>query len=113
MIRRSVGLLVAILFAFSIMAFALAREGPTKQKAFTPVIAVKTVTPTVANVAPVMTGYDVIQNLTTESRVLANSESYGAVTTDRGSRSTTGDERGLTRSGYDFDRSAPCFVMLA
>lgn len=113
MIRKTFGMLIALMLVVCISSFAFARGAPTRQKAFASNTAVEMVSPQVATV-PVLTGYDVIQNLTTEPRVsnVLTAVSDSAYTATR--QSTTGDERGLAnRSGYGFGRLAPMLVMLA
>lgn len=72
-----------VVFAFAVMmtSVARARGAPTKQKAFTSKVeVVQAVSPVVA-CAPVMTGYDVIQNLS-ESRDLSIAQNtFDVVTT--------------------------------
>jgi hypothetical protein len=62
MIRRSVGLLVVLALMVCMASVVFARGGPPGDKVVTSKAAVTIVTPTVANV-PVLTGYDVIQNI--------------------------------------------------
>lgn len=67
--KRFVGMLLVMAFAFSIAVVASASP-PTKQKAFMSNAAVETVSPVIVR-APVMTGYDVIENISQESRDLS------------------------------------------
>lgn len=66
--RKTLMTLLAIAFMVSIVA--VARAAPTKKKAFTSNAAVEMVSPELATV-PTMSGYDVIQNITTEQRDLS------------------------------------------
>lgn len=62
MIKRGLGMLLAIAFVLSI-AFVAARAAPSKQKAFASNAAAAEQVAPVANLVPVMTGYDVIENI--------------------------------------------------
>ena len=114
MIQRSIGILVVLALMVCMASVVFARGGPPPGKSVASKAAVEVVTPTVANV-PVLTGYDVIQNISQESRVLANAQPFSAVTTDRRSRSSTGDWRSinadLTRSIISLPE--PGLVLLA
>lgn len=66
--KRFVGMLMLVAFALSIAV--VARAAPTKQKAFAPNAVAEVVLPVVVT-APVMTGYDVIENISTGSRGLS------------------------------------------
>lgn len=74
MIRRFAVMLFAVLFVCSIVVIT-ARAGPNKQKAFTSNAGVEMVSPLLATV-PTMNGYDVIENLSTESRDLSIAQNY-------------------------------------
>lgn len=92
MIRKSIGLFVVLALMVCMASVVFARGGPPGKKAFTSKAAVVTASPTIATVS-VLSGYDVIQNLTTEPRIsnalIAVSES--AYTAKR--LSPTGDWR--------------------
>jgi hypothetical protein len=74
MIKRTLMVLMTFAFVLSI-AVIVARGAPAKQKAFTSKAVAETVAP-VVETAPVMTGYDVIQNSTTEPRRIATVISF-------------------------------------
>ena len=62
--------LLAVAFMISVFSIGLARGAPTKQKAFASNAAVEMVSPVLATV-PTMIGYDVIQNISNETRDLS------------------------------------------
>jgi hypothetical protein len=91
---------IAMLVFASIIAFA--RGAPNGQIHAQATVTVEA--PVVANVVPVMNGFDVIQNVTAYSRLASVKEITD--TSDATGLSTTGDERGLT-SGFYLARSGP------
>jgi len=93
MIRRSIGMLVAFMLVICISSFAFARGAPTKKAFASNAIVTEQAAP-VANLVPVMTGYDVIQNITTERRDLSIAQNKLKVDTSAQMRlSTTVDWR--------------------
>lgn len=101
--KRIVTMLMAIAFVVSITVIA-ARAAPTK-KAFTSKAAVGMVLPLLATV-PTMTGYDVIQNLSTETRIqLIAQNTFEVDTSTRGSRSPTRDVNLYSRDSEPTCRS--------
>jgi hypothetical protein len=108
--RSFVSLAIVTVFVLCMATFALARGAPTRQKAFTAHAVVSAhVAPTVANVAPMTLGYDVIENMSTAypRPRLASVNQYIA-TAERGSRSTTVAEHKIqSASTYCLARSGP------
>lgn len=105
MIQKFVGFLVVMAFTLSLATVALARGAPTK-KAFTAQAAVSVdVSPIVANVPPMVVGYDVIENLPAYPR-LASANQYIADTSDATRLSPTVDWRS-NETGFCSERSGP------
>lgn len=110
MIRRSIGMLVALMLVISIASFAFARGAPTKKAFTSKAVVAERVTPQAVTV-PAQAGYDVIQNLT-EPRV-SNTQDVSAVTTGRRRLSSTVDWRSTNaRFTVRTARSAPRFRLL-
>lgn len=112
--RTTFGMLIAFMLVITISSFAFARGAPTKQKAFTSNTAVEMVSPVVATV-PAQVGYDVIENISQESRDLAIAQNTFDVDTSAQMRLST---TGARRSNYAMStngtaRSSPCIVMRA
>jgi hypothetical protein len=108
--KRLASVLMVIAFAISIAV--VARAAPTKQKAFTSNAAVEMLSPTVASV-PVMTGYDVIQNLT-EPRDLSIAQNTFDVDTSAQMRlSSTRANRSERATSIGNARSSPEILMIA
>lgn len=107
MIRRSLGMMVVLVFVLALTSVAFARGTPQKAFASKADAVIETIAPTPA-VVPVLTGYDVIQNITTERRdsFAQIAVSDPAYTAKR--QSTTGDER-LTNAMFtsQTSRSSP------
>jgi hypothetical protein len=107
MINKFVSFAIVAVFVLCMASIALARGAPEKQKAFTAQAIVSVhVAPTVANVPPMTTGFDVILNISPAFPRLANVNQY-TDTSERGSRSTTGDERKSTSASTCLARSGP------
>lgn len=112
MIRKSIGLLAVVALMVCMASVVFARGGPPPGKSFTSTAAVEKVSPSVASV-PVMTGYDVIQNISKESRALIGAQDVSAVTTDNRRLSSTVDWRSTNAMSTDGTaRSAPRFRLL-
>lgn len=104
--KKSIGLLIAVMLAISIASVALARGAPTKQKAFTSKAAVESVSPTIVS-APVMTGYDVIENISEQRDLSIAQNQVDVVTTARRGLSTTVGWQSIEAAGGVRARSAP------
>src|SRR5437773_2642951 len=94
MFRRLIGMLVAFMLAISIASFAFARGAPNKKAFASKADAViEMVAPTPVAI-PLMSGYDVIQNISVQPR-MANAQHFAAVTTDSRRLSSTVDWRSI------------------
>lgn len=115
--KKLLSLAIVTVLCWAMASVALARGAPTKNAFTTAAVSVDAVMPTVAlrNVPPMTAGYDVICNLSTpaEPRV-SNAVSLEAVISAKTRLSTTGDERGFTRTFHRFEaRSGPNPAMVA
>jgi Flp pilus assembly protein CpaB len=109
---RMICFLVTLAAIFSLASIALARGAPpTKEKSIHQAIAVETTAPTVAKV-PLMTGYDVIQNISEVPRDY-NARHLPTITTVKMGLSTTDAWRSISSGFASRARSAPRLVMLA
>lgn len=113
--KLSVRMLIVLVFALSVATVALARGTPTKQKAFTSNAAVEVVSPIVTT-APVMIGYDVIENISTQTRdqLIA----HNTLNVDTSARSRLSSTRAWRSNASNASRFAvnhqtPCIVLLA
>ena len=109
--RKLISFAIVAAFMLCMASIALARGAPSKEKAFSDqaIVSVR-VAPAVANVPPMTTGFDVIQNMTTAYPRLANANNQDVDTSARGSRSTTVAERSYTGASYSA-RSGPNLAM--
>ena len=113
MIRKSLSLAIVAAFMLCMASIALARGAPTREKAFSDQAIVSVhVAPTVANVPPMTTGFDVIQNITTAYPRLANVNNQDSDTSGTREQSTTVAERSYTGASYSA-RSGPNLAMVS
>lgn len=109
MINKLGSVAIVAVLVLCMASIALARGAPTKQKAFTSqaVVSVQ-VAPVVANVPPMTTGFDVIENISTPAYSrLATANQYSADTSATLRLSSTVDWRTLTSSVTRQARSGP------
>lgn len=106
---KLVPMFVAIVLMVSLASVALARGAPTNENAFSDQSTVSVhVAPTVANV-PIMTGFDVIENISTPAFPrFAIANQPAADTSGMREQSTTGDERSRQSASTSYTaRSGP------
>jgi hypothetical protein len=113
--KKLVSVAIVAVFMLCMTSVALARGAPTREKAFSDQAIVSAhVAPVVANVPPMTTGYDVIENISTPAfSRLASANHYSVDTSATLRLSATVDWRTLTSASIARSaRSGPNSVLV-